>query len=395
MANFFTMKKYPGVTYYESNTKRFNGKPDKCYYIRYIDFSGKRIREKIGWESEGITAKYAFELKNERIRNIRLGEEVIPIQKKKKQQIAFDDFMNDKYLPYSKDNKNKSSYQREYQLYNTWIKPIIGEKQLKDISPFDIEKIKKEMKENGKAPRTIEYALAVIRQAFNMAANWGIYSNTNPVTKVKKPKEDNKRIRFLSPEEANKLLEEIKNHSFQTYEMAYLSLYTGLRAGEIFNLHWEDIDFENNMIYIKNTKNKIDRVAYMVKDVREMLLAKIEVLEEKNGLIFKNSKGEKITKISHSFFRAVNALGLNDNISNRKDKVVFHTLRHTFASWLAINGTPIYTIKELMGHKTLAMTERYSHLIPDIKREAINKIADIMNNSNNDESVKNIKKQNL
>ena len=67
--------------------------------------------------------------------------------------------------------------------------------------------------------------------------------------------------------------------------------------------------------------------------------------------------------------RAINKLDFNDGITDSRDKVVFHTLRHTFASWLAIQGTPIYTIKELMGHKTLAMTERYSHLIPDAKRE--------------------------
>ena len=67
----------------------------------------------------------------------------------------------------------------------------------------------------------------------------------------------------------------------------------------------------------------------------------------------------------------VKALSLNDGITDPRDRVVFHTLRHTFASWLAIQGTPIYTIKELMGHKTLAMTERYSHLIPDAKRQAV------------------------
>ncbi len=68
-------------------------------------------------------------------------------------------------------------------------------------------------------------------------------------------------------------------------------------------------------------------------------------------------------------------LGLNDGIDDPRDKVVFHTLRHTFASWLAIQGTPILTLKELMGHKSLAMTERYAHLMPDVKREAIKGLA--------------------
>jgi len=61
-------------------------------------------------------------------------------------------------------------------------------------------------------------------------------------------------------------------------------------------------------------------------------------------------------------------------LNDSRDKVVFHTLRHTFASWLAINGTPIYTIKELMRHKSLSMTERYSHLMPSVKKEAMGRI---------------------
>ena len=267
MPKYFSLKKYPGVEYYESETRKFNGKPEKCYYVRYKNSSDKRIREKIGWESEGITAKYAYGIKNERLRNIRLGNEAIPIQEKRKQNILFSDFMEDKYLPYAKSNKSPSSYNREYQLYHTWIKPVIGQKSLKDISSFDIEKIKKIMKDEGKAPRTIEYALAVARHTFNMALVWGIHLGDNPVKSVKKPKKDNRRMRFLTIEEAKTLLNEIKKHSQKTYEMAYLSLYTGMRFGEIANLTWQDIDFENGIITIKDPKNSTTRQAYLTESV--------------------------------------------------------------------------------------------------------------------------------
>ena len=91
--------------------------------------------------------------------------------------------------------------------------------------------------------------------------------------------------------------------------------------------------------------------------------------------IFKNKKdGGKIKEISNAYWRAIDKLGFNTDSIDPAQKVVFHTLRHTFASWLAIQGTPIYTIKELMGHKTLAMTERYAHLLPDHKKEAIDKM---------------------
>lgn len=171
--------------------------------------------------------------------------------------------------------------------------------------------------------------------------------------------------------------------------MAYLSLYTGMRFGEITNLTWQDVDFENNIITIKDPKNRESRSAYITRDMRYLLLEKFrrEMPKSQSELLFKDSNGNKIVHISKTFPRVVDKLGLNDGVDDPRDRVVFHTLRHTFASWLAIQGTPIYTIKELMGHKTLAMTERYSHLIPDIKREAVEKLAG-STGKNEDEELK-------
>ncbi len=91
-----------------------------------------------------------------------------------------------------------------------------------------------------------------------------------------------------------------------------------------------------------------------------------------NAFIFTDSDGRKIKEVSDSFDRVVNRLGFNDGVTDPRQRVVFHSLRHTFASWLAIQGTPIFTIAKLMGHKSISMSERYSHLSPDHKRDAIN-----------------------
>jgi len=84
-----------------------------------------------------------------------------------------------------------------------------------------------------------------------------------------------------------------------------------------------------------------------------------------------------MTRVPKIFKDCVDDLKLNENIPDKKDMVVFHTLRHTFASWLAIEGVPLYTIQILMGHKTIEMTQRYAHLCPDHKRKAINILADV------------------
>ena len=95
-----------------------------------------------------------------------------------------------------------------------------------------------------------------------------------------------------------------------------------------------------------------------------------------NTLIFPDTKGKKQKHISRSFYEKVKDLGFNKGITDNRQKVSFHTLRHTFASWLAIQGTSLYEIKELMGHKSIEMTERYAHLMPNVKLKAVNKLAD-------------------
>ena len=94
---------------------------------------------------------------------------------------------------------------------------------------------------------------------------------------------------------------------------------------------------------------------------------------DSNAFIFTDDRGEgaKIREVSKSFDRVVDRLGFNDGVTDPRQRVVFHTCRHSFASWLAIQGTTLYTIAKLMGHKSIAMSERYSHLSPDHKNQAV------------------------
>ena len=338
----------------------------RATYRIYVTHNYRRVKKSIS----GITLTQARQIEA-KAKQMMVDREYSLFEDK----IEFSFYFEEKYLEHAR--REKRSYSREETLYRLWIKPVIGSKTLASIGPLDIERIKTEMMNAGKSPRTVEYALAVVRHAFNRAIEWGIFSGRNPVSRVKKPRKDNRRVRFLTRDEAEALLNELKKHSIQVYEMAYLSLYTGMRFGEITNLTWQDVDFENNIITIKDPKNRESRSAYITRDMRYLLLEKFrrEMPKSQSELLFKDSDGKKIVHISKTFPRVVDKLGLNRGVEDPRDKVVFHTLRHTFASWLAIQGTPIYTIKELMGHKTLAMTERYSHLIPDIKREAVEKLA--------------------
>jgi len=158
-------------------------------------------------------------------------------------------------------------------------------------------------------------------------------------------------------------------------------LHCGLRAGEVFALTWGCVDFGHGALTLLDTKSR-DRVVYMTQQVREMLLGRER--GQPSDLVFPARGGGKIEAISKTFDKVVEAVGLNDGILDARQKVCFHTLRHTFASWHVQNGTDLYVVQKLLGHSTLTMTQRYAHLAPDTLRKA----TDMFDNSlKNQDSV--------
>jgi len=208
----------------------------------------------------------------------------------------------------------------------------------------------------GRSPRTIQNCFATFRQTFNAARLQDLVSGDTPTRKVRIPKFDNKRVRFLNHNEAEQLLAELKRRSIQLYNMGLLALYTGLRASELFDLTWGDVNLENGLLTIRDSKNSKTRYAYLMEKTKAML-AGLQNNQAKSEFVFKDRKGHKIKEISKSFGEAVKAVKLNEGIVDRRQRICFHSLRHTFASWLVQNGTDLYTVKELLGHHTIQLTE--------------------------------------
>ncbi len=379
--------RFPGVRFREHPTRKHGLRPDRYFQIRY-SHEGKRYEQALGWSSQGWTEARAnatlSELfmaaktgegertlaeKREKAEAKRKAEEAVKAERERA-ALTFGDFWERIYLPQSAEDKSSKAWSREEQLARLWIIPVIGNKSLVKISPLDLERIKKNMADAGRAPRSVQYCLATIRQAFNVAHRLDLFSGDNPVGKVKKPKLDNQRLRFLTEDEAQRLLEAIRQLSQQVHDMALLSLHCGLRAGEIFNLTWRDVDIEKAILTLRDTKSGKTRYAHATTDVVTMLAGL--GIGDPEQLVFPGRGGVKIKQISDSFERAVAKCGLNNGVTDRRDRVVFHTLRHSFASWLVQAGVDLFTVKEMLGHSTLAMTERYSHLAPDAMRHAVN-----------------------
>ena len=373
--------KFPGV-YSRHGIQRKDqnrGKLDIAFDISYKK-DGRKIWEKVGWGSEGYTPKLAAQVRAERLRMIRHGQE-LPKERKKVPRFSEESKI---YLKWAEENKARPK--NDYYLLHIYLWDFFGDKRMNEISSFDLERLKTELTKRELSPAYVKHALVLIRQIYNKAFQWGHYNGGNPIKGVKMPTVSNRRERFLTHEEADLLLKAIAVVSKSVHDQALLSLHCGLRASEIFNLRGQDLDFQNGLIRIMDPKNKASRTAFMTQAVREILKARLP--EDPNELIFKDRwNGKRIQFVSKTFERAVEKLGFNKGIEDRRQKVVFHTLRHTFGSWLAIQGTPILTIKELMGHKTLAMTERYAHLSPDVKKEATLALEASFEESRNGEKV--------
>jgi hypothetical protein len=168
-------KRHQGVYSRESSVKRHLGKPDRCYDISCRDERGKLIWEKIGWASQGYTAKDALHIRSERLCSIRHGEE-LPSHKKREVTLA------EVWVEYNKHiatEKIRPSDERSY--YKNHLQSRFADKSLSKITPFDLEKLKSDLIKKGKSPATVKHMLGLMRQIYNKAVAWGLWSGENPV----------------------------------------------------------------------------------------------------------------------------------------------------------------------------------------------------------------------
>lgn len=242
-----------------------------------------------------------------------------------------------------------------------WWKDQLGEYCLADITPQLLseyrDKLSKGITPKGtqRSPATVNRYLAALSHAFSTAANeWGWIEN-NPVLKVRKLTEPRGRVRFLSDDERTNLLTACEKHSHQLYTIVALALSTGARQGEILNLTWNNIDLTRGMIILEHTKNDERRAIPLQGHALELIKDMSKVRQINTRLLFpsriNSNKPLNIQKIWES---AVKKAEVED--------FRFHDLRHSAASYLAMNGATTGEIAEILGHKTLQMVKRYSHL---------------------------------
>jgi integrase len=390
--------KYPGVRYREHATDKLrNGTSDKCYFIRYRA-DGKLHEESVGWARDGWSAEKAHAILAEIKTNIRTGSGPQSLAQKRAlakaaeqaagakrvresvRQMSLGEFVNDHFIPYIK--KRKATWDTDKMRIDKAVLPRLGMYPLSAITTKDVQDLLDAVAATGAAPATVGQYLAVVRRIFNVAAQIVIngvqvFTGRNPVIDVVAPEVHNERERYLTHAEAATLIDAAGKLRLPDLRHAIiLGLNTGLRMGEMVRLRWHNVDFPGAIVTVPyEPRRKPGGHVPLNRDALTVFAERLVLLQNgPSGLIFPPIGDGSKRNFSHIFKQVTDSIHLNDGITDSKQKIVFHSLRHTFASWLALSGTDIYRINKLMRHKTLAMTMRYAHLIPDATRAAVHSL---------------------
>lgn len=277
------------------------------------------------------------------------------------------EFIDNTYLPWAR--ANKKSWDNDEEVCAV-VKQHFKTQRLAEISPIDVERFKRERlatktkHKRERKPTTVNRELNILSRVFTLSIDAG-HIKENPCSRVRRFREDNERIRFLSPEEEHRLLTALEGTE-PSRSIVIFALNTGMRFGEIASLRWQEVDFSRRIIHVVQTKTGKNRVIPMNQKVADLLHGqqrRLSLKKQKTDLVFPRWKsGGRLTKLN-SFKETCAEQGIED--------FHFHDLRHTFASRLAEANVNAFTIAELLGHKSLEMTKRYTHATDNRKREAV------------------------
>lgn len=370
------------------------GKDDRSYYISY-KIAGKNHIQHIGKRSEGITEEFCKQKRNEAINRAKFGDDAPIVKYKKKTTVSIDELASLYFTDKALHNKNNEKRRKDYQKH---FSPHFGSMDITDLTSEMIEKWQrdkaKEKSEATKrvyAAKTINNLINDLSAIINHAISKGKFKGENPIKPVKRQKVNNERQRYLSADEIKLLIEETRKHKDgELLELfLILSLSTGGRIKTICNIKFQDIDFKNGIITLFDFKNGSYYKGFLSQKTMEICkdwslknhFRHTDYIVSYDGkrLFEKDETTEEVKFISNRLKPILNRL-FNAGIdpSNAIDRTVIHTLRHTFASQLAIAGTPIFTIQKLMNHQDISQTLRYAKLSQETGKDAVLSMSNLL-----------------
>lgn len=356
---------------------------ERVYYITYKT-RGKKVTEKIGSNKEGISAAYASKMRSKRTSVERLKDDAPMLANDKAPMFG------ECFGIYIQSIENKSDTKNTLSRYELHLKDVFGDVRIDEISTEMLEDFRnkslKKVSVKTKRPyaaKTINDWLNIVGTVTNFMIEKRGLKIANPAhaSKLEREKVDNDRERYLEIEEIRKLWEVLESRSGKEYKdhvtenmkvFLALSLSTGARLTSVLTISKHDVNLTNDSIIIKNHKSNRTYRGFIHPSYKHIIEERVSKIRQIDYLVNASSEPISRTAINKVFYPIFEELfnqGLDKGDAKRR--VVIHTFRHTFASQLAIAGTPIYTIMKLMDHADISQTIRYAKLSPENGRDNV------------------------
>ncbi|MFP4147131.1 MAG: tyrosine-type recombinase/integrase [Halorhodospira sp.] len=345
--------------------RRANG--TGTFYYRYTDARGRLRYVRLG-RLGSLAIPDARKAAQQTQARIAFGGDPAQEREQLKTVPSFAEFVQEHYIPYVRSYK--SSWHTDQLLLRRHVLPRFGRQPIDRIRRYDVHQLIQELRPHYK-PATVNRVLILVRYIFNLALKWGMPGlRENPTHGLDLLKENNKRERFLSPEEVRQLFAhlESKKNPWLRHIIAML-VFTGARRGEVLQARWADIEPERQVWRIPQPK-ATERRHVPLSDAVVRLLEELGTWRYSEWLFPNPRTGRPFGSIYTSWNRARRDAGLPE--------VRLHDLRHSFASYLVNQGHSLYEVQKLLGHTQIQTTQRYAHLSQERLREASNNVGELL-----------------
>jgi integrase len=391
--------KFEGVRYREHATRKYGVRKDRYYSIRFrVD--GKLVEEALGWETEWKAShpKGADSLEQEAIakraqlsKNKREGAGPRTMKEAKAQNVvvreaqtaklqadaaaqkSLSEYWKESYFPAAKRSKKENSWQKEEQHFRLWIEPLLGALPLRSIGLRQWDELVKSLSKNSMSARSKEYITGTLRRVLKHAYDRRMIDDAPPTGKrvgVSGPG-NNRRLRVISHEEEQVIMDHLSLSDPHAWKITRFAFLTGCRASEAFGLTWGNVDFSRGCITFAETKNHDSRIIPLTEPLLNLFSSMTS--GGAGSYVFVKADGTPYKEAPSAFSTAVENLELNAGRGER-DKIVFHSIRHSVATRLAQRLGP-RDLMDIMGWRTVQMAMRYVHGNDDAKLKALSMLA--------------------
>jgi integrase len=334
----------------------------KTYVLRYFNEYGKQCQRKIGGFAD-ITFAQAQKLAKKYRAEVVMGGDPAAAKAEKKAVPTYAELAED-HLTFARNHLRRP--ENVERIIRVHLLPRFGKERADAITTQDVAKWLAEKRKAGLAPATVEKLKVTLGRSFQLAIRAGVKGvRFNPAQTIPREKFNNARDRFLTSDEAERLLKAAEQSlNSQLKSIIALLLLTGARKGELLNARWEHIDRDRKLWFLPMTKNGSSRYVPLSQPALDI----IEQLPRFDGCpwLLPNPQSKNktpYTDLKHPFHTARQAAGLPD--------VTLHTLRHSAASFMVNAGIDIYAVGRVLGHKNIVSSQRYSHLANDTLLAAV------------------------